>query len=236
MSWAAVALLLAVAACRHEPMEPPSSTGNGGGGGGGEEETPCDPNVIWFQQQVLPILASNCTNPGQGLHCHHAPVDENDYIQITDYASLMESGIVENGDLLDVINTNDPDDVMPPPPFAHLTPAQRTLIAQWIAQGAQNSSCENSACDTLNVTYSGTIAPIMQARCNSCHSGSNPSGSLDLTTWSAVNQSAMSGNLVASVRRIAGDNIADMPPSGPALSNCRIRQLELWVAQGAPNN
>ncbi|MFN3875028.1 MAG: hypothetical protein ACK4L7_03825 [Flavobacteriales bacterium] len=224
--------------CKHEPLVGPTAgNGQNGGnnGGGGDGDTPCDPGTVWFQQQILPILTSSCTNPAPGLNCHHTANSENDRIQITSYATLMASGIVQNGDLMEAITENDPDDIMPPPPAPPLTPQQIALIQQWIAQGAQNNSCESAGCDTLNVSYSGTIAPLLQARCNSCHNnGPSPSGGLNLTQWATVNQVAMDGRLEGSVRHLP--TYAAMPPSGPQLSACRIRQIQLWIAQGAPNN
>ena len=236
----ACALVMAVMlleACRHEPVMGPivADTSGGNGGVDPEETVVCDSTIIWFQQQVLPILTSSCTNPGEGLNCHHTAVDDNDNIQITSYETLMGSGIVQDGDLMEAITETDPDDVMPPPPHTPLTQEQINLIALWIQQGAQNNSCEPSACDTIDVTYSGNIVPILQARCNSCHSGSTPSGGLNLTQWSVVNTAAANGTLEGSVRHLA-DPFIPMPPSGPRLSDCRIRQIQLWIAQGAPNN
>lgn len=229
-----VMALLLLNACKHEPMEAPLDDGSGGGGTD-PVDVPCDPNVVWFQQQVLPILTSSCTNPGPGLHCHHTASDDNDEIQITSYETLMASGIVQNGDLWESINENDPDDIMPRPPFPPLSPDQIALIGQWLQQGAQNNSCESAACDTLNITYSGTIVPIINTRCRTCHSSGNPGGGFNLTQWSVVNALAMDGRLEGSVRRL-GDPYISMPPSGPILSDCRIRQVQLWIAQGAPNN
>lgn len=224
-------------ACKHEPLLGPAPNNGGNGGNGGVDPDPvvvCDPNIVYFQQQVLPILTSSCTNPAPGLNCHHTANDENDEIQITSYQTLMASGIVQNGDLMEAITDNRPDKIMPRPPAPPLTPQQIALIQQWINQGAQNNSCEATACDTLNVTYSGTIVPLLQARCTSCHSGSSPSGGLNLTQWSVVNTVALDGRLEGSVRRLP--TFAAMPPSGPQLNACRIRQIQLWIAQGAPNN
>lgn len=228
-----VMALVLLDGCKHEPLDGPG-TGDDGGGDPPIVEQPCNPNIVYFQQQVLPILTSSCTNPGPGLNCHHTANDENDEIQITSYQTLMASGIVQNGDLMEAITEDDPDKIMPRPPFAPLTPQQIALIQQWINQGAQNNSCESAACDTLNVTYSGTIAPLLQQRCTSCHSGASPSGGINLTQWSVVSQRALDGSLEGAVRHLP--TYAAMPPSGPQLNACRIRQIQLWIAQGAPNN
>jgi hypothetical protein len=227
-----LALGMLVSGCQHEPPEGPVLDDNGGGNGGGgqEEPVPCDPNTVYFQQQVLPLLVSNCAVPG----CHNTATDDNDWIDVTSYNSLMGSGIVQNGDLWEAINETDPEDIMPRPPQNPLTPDQIALIGQWIQQGAQNNSCENAVCDTLNVTYSGTIRPIVQQRCQGCHSGGTPQGGLDFSQWGPLNLVATDGRLAGSIQH--QDTYIPMPPSGPMLSDCRIQQFLIWIEQGAPNN
>ncbi len=231
-----VAMLLALISfsaisCRHEPPVGPLDTGNGGNGGGGGE-TPCDPNIVYFQQQVLPILVSNCAVPG----CHNTATDDNDWIQITDYTSLMNSGIVQDGDLMDAITDSDPDDIMPRPPQNPLTSDQISIINAWINAGAPNNSCTSLSCDTLNVTYSGTIRPLIQQRCQGCHSGPTPQGTIDLSTWAGVNAVVVDGRLADAIQH-QGTAVA-MPPGGAAnkLPDCNIRQFLLWIEAGAPNN
>lgn len=185
---------------------------------------------MYFQQQVLPILISNCAVPG----CHNTATDDNDWIQITDYNSLMNSGIVQNGDLLEAITENDPNDLMPPPPQAPLTASQISLISSWIQQGAQNNSCASSVCDTLNVTYSGSIVPLIQQRCLGCHSGGSPQGGINLSTWSAVNAVAADGRLGRSVTH--DPTGIPMPPSSPIMPACEVRTFMIWIDAGAPNN
>ncbi|MBL7938726.1 MAG: hypothetical protein JNL43_05140 [Flavobacteriales bacterium] len=229
----AAAFLLA--SCKHEPPVVPIEdlTGNGGGngGGGGEEPVPCDPTIVYFTQQIQPLLISNCT---MGDGCHSSATDENDGIDLTSYPSLMNSGIIQDGDLWEAINENDPDDIMPRPPQTPLTADQIALIGQWIQQGAQNNGCEDAACDTLNVTYSGTIRPVIQARCQGCHSGGTPQGGLDFTSWNVLNAVAQDGRLAGSIQHLPG--YTAMPRNAPALPDCRVRQFLLWIGSGSPNN
>ena len=231
---AAVMLVFVLAGCTHEPPVAPAEeitgTGNGGGPGGGEEVVVCDPNTIFFEQQVLPLLISNCAVPG----CHNMPTEDNGESQITDYSSLMNSGIVQDGDLWDVINEDDPDDRMPRPPQAPLNSTQIALIGQWIQQGAQNNSCVASSCDTLNVTYSGTIVPIIQQRCQGCHSGPTPQGGLNFASWSVLNSVAADGRLARAIQHDPAG--IPMPPSGAMLPDCKIQQFLVWIDVGAPNN
>ncbi|MEO8591115.1 MAG: hypothetical protein ABI432_17175 [Flavobacteriales bacterium] len=228
---AALALVLGLSSCKHEPpiapIDPPFDPGTGGGG---EEEVVCDTNIVFFEQEILPLLISNCAVPG----CHNTATDDNDEIQITDYSSLMNSGIVQDGDLWEAINETDPDDIMPQPPQPPLTDDQIDLIGLWIQQGAQNNSCVGSVCDTSNVTYSGTIVPLIQQRCQGCHSGATPQGGLDLTSWAVLNSVAMDGRLALSIQHDPS-GIA-MPPSGSMLPDCRIQQFLIWIEASAPNN
>lgn len=231
---AAILLLLLLPSCKHEPPFGPDLGDHGGSGGPGpqpepEPEDTCDPNTVYFEQQILPLLISNCAVPG----CHDHGTDDNDGIQIVSYGSLMQSGIVQNGDLWDAINDNDPDDRMPQPPQNPLTPEQIALIGQWIEQGAQNNSCV-SGCDTTNVTYSGTIVPLVQNRCLGCHSGGSPQGGLNFGSWAVLNTVAMDGRLAGAIQHQSP--YTSMPPSGPMLPQCRIDQVLAWIQDGAPNN
>ncbi len=222
-----------LAACKHEPPVAPDVPVDPGGNGGGTN--PCDPNTVYFQQQVLPILISNCAVPG----CHNMPTDDNDDIEITSYATLMGSGILDQNDPFDsdfweVINDDDPDDRMPRPPQNPLTQAQLDLIGQWLQQGAQNNSCVNASCDTLNVTYSGTIVPLVAQRCLGCHSGGSPQGGLNFNNWSTLNAVANDGRLEAAVRHLPSG--VPMPPTGGMLPDCQVQQFLIWIGDGAPNN
>lgn len=229
-------LVLLAAGCKHEPpVAPEDPFGPGDPGGPGGPTNPCDPGTVYFEQQVLPILISNCAVPG----CHNLPTDDNDDIQITSYASLMGSDIIDMGDPFDsdfweVINDSDPDDRMPRPPQNPLTQGQLDLIGQWLQQGAQNNSCAEAGCDTLNVTYSGTIVPLVAQRCLGCHSGGSPQGGLNFGSWSTLNAVASDGRLAAAIQHLPSG--VPMPPTGGMLPDCRIQQFLIWIDQGAPNN
>jgi len=228
MALALGTMAFVVTSCQHEPpLAPFDPVGNGDGGGGGT--APCAPNTVYFQQQVLPLLVSNCAVPG----CHNTATDDNDWIQITSYTSLMNSGIVGDGDLMEAITETDPDDIMPRPPQNPLTPQQIQLIQTWITQGYQNNSC-SASCDTTNVTYSGTIVPLVQQRCQGCHSGGTPQGDLNFTNWATLNAVANDGRLRWAVTHDP-QGVA-MPPSSPIMPACEVRKFTLWIEAGAPNN
>lgn len=224
-----VLALFGMASCTHIPPEGPDDGTDGGGGGG----NPCDPNVVYFEQDILPILITNCTQPG--CHSGSSPADG---IDLTSYAHVMASGTVDpyelNEDLFEAITSSDPDNRMPQPPNSALTQSQIDMIERWILQGAQNNSCAAAGCDSLNVTYSATIVPLVQQRCQGCHSGATPQGGLDLTSWSVLNSLAVDGRLAGSVQHAAA--AIPMPPNGPRLPDCNVRQFMIWIDAGAPNN
>jgi hypothetical protein len=90
----------------------------------------------------------------------------------------------------------------------------------------------NNSCDTTNVTYSGTIAPLLSNNCTGCHGGSIPSGGILLTSFASVQTVASSGLLMNALN---GNGVPVMPISG-SLSTCKIAQFQIWVRNGMPNN
>lgn len=90
-------------------------------------------------------------------------------------------------------------------------------------------------CDTAQVTYSLTIAPIIAQNCFACHSSatSQVSGIL-LEGYDHLKAMVDAERLVGAIRRQEG--FSAMPQNGPALPECDILQIEKWVNDGAPNN
>ena len=212
------------------------TTFNNGGGGGG---IPCDPDTVYFQNTVLPLLQSTCGTTG----CHDQASHQEDVI-LTDYFNIMETGEVKPFDPLDsklyeVVKDDFQSDRMPPAPAPPLTQNQKEIIYKWIAQGALNNFCDNEPCDTLNVTFSGTIFPIIQNNCYGCHSGTNPSGGISLTNYQNIKAAGSIspgsyGSLSGTIKWSAG-NIA-MPENGNQLSDCKIKLIEKWIENGMPDN
>ena len=88
-----------------------------------------------------------------------------------------------------------------------------------------------SSCDTSNVTYSSLIVPIFQSSCISCHSGSSPSGNLNLSTHGNIVSAVNSKNLYARITSTSNP----MPPSG-LMDGCKIKQVKKWIDSNMPNN
>lgn len=222
------ALMLPTSGCKHLPeFTLPDTTDVTG--------IPCDPDSVYFEYQILPILVSNCAMDG----CHSNKNPE-EGINLTSYTKVMQTGEIRpgklSGDLWEAINETKPSKIMPPPPRAPLTQAQKDLIRKWILQGAQYLVCDQNSggCSTVNMSFSNDILPILQTSCTGCHGNTNPSAGINLSTYSGVAAMANSGRLVGAIRKQPG--FAAMPPAGSALADCKIQKIEAWIAQGTQNN
>jgi hypothetical protein len=122
---------------------------------------------------------------------------------------------------------------MPPPPKAPLNAEQIAKIETWILQGAKDNSCDED-CDTTNVTYSGTVWPILETSCVGCHSGPTPQGGINLSDYTNVVAVANTGKLYGAISHSEG--YSPMPKNLPKLSDCKIDQVKIWIDDGTPNN
>ncbi|MBN1186239.1 MAG: hypothetical protein JXB49_28435 [Bacteroidales bacterium] len=95
----------------------------------------------------------------------------------------------------------------------------------------------NNSCDTLDITYSGTIQPMLQSNCYVCHSNSNAAGlggNIRLEDYEDVKTVADDGRLYGSIAHESG--FSPMPRGGSQLNDCIIQQTKIWIDNGAPNN
>jgi hypothetical protein len=219
--------------CKHRPIVdveiPPDDTTSN------PVVHPCHPDTVYFELQVLPLLVSNCAMPG----CHSA-VYPADGVNLTSYLQVMATADIKpgklDGKLWDMITESDPKDRMPPPPNPPLSPDQIQIIRTWLLQGAQNRTCtpDNTQCDTLNMSFAGHIQPVLQQYCTGCHGGSIPQAGINLSNFTGVSAVIPGNRLLGAVKHQSG--FKPMPPAGNPLPDCRVRQLEAWINQGAKNN
>jgi hypothetical protein len=93
----------------------------------------------------------------------------------------------------------------------------------------------NSACDTINVTFSGTIAPMLSNNCLSCHSNATAAASgngIRLENYADVQTRATA--IAGSIKQ--SGTYSSMPKNGGKLKPCLITQFDLWVSKGMLNN
>lgn len=94
----------------------------------------------------------------------------------------------------------------------------------------------NAECNTENVSFSATIAPIMNNSCaiNGCHDANTRRSNYDLSDYNGVIRGIDRGKFLASIRHDSGT--APMPKSRNKLPQCDIDKIASWINAGAPNN
>ena len=187
-----------------------------------------------FERDVAPIIRSNCALAG----CHDPGGREGGY-DFTSYLGVRQAvvpGRPDQSRMLLMITNPDEHERMPPEPREPLSESQIETIRHWIADGALGAPCPGEApCDLSAVTWSGTIRPILNQQCISCHAPGVPgNGGIDLTQYSGARSVALSGALLGSITHAPG--YAAMPGTADTLENCQILQIRSWVDNGAPEN
>lgn len=89
-------------------------------------------------------------------------------------------------------------------------------------------------CDTINVSYSQDVWPIISSNCTSCHSGGAPSGNVYLDNYDNIVIAADNGSLMGAIKHENG--YSPMPKGGAMLSDCNIAIIQKWVDDGTPDN
>lgn len=218
-------------ACKHEAIIPDDYDPNAL-----IEDEFCDSNVVYFEQQVLPILLSTCAVP----ECHDAAKASTKNVVLTSYISLINSS--EAWDDADPLKTDFWDvifdgDMPLPSSGKELSNEQKDLIREWLAQGAKNNSCKTESCDTTNVTYNNQIVKIIESHCKGCHSGTNPQVGVSLIDYTSVKNIAEfqvdSSSLLFGVVNHS-DGFVKMPYNQSKLSDCKITAIKKWIDGGMP--
>ena len=95
----------------------------------------------------------------------------------------------------------------------------------------------NSVCDTADVTYSGSIQPVLEQYCYQCHDNTNAASfgsNIKLEDYSDVVIRVNDGSLYGSVAHVSG--FSPMPRGGGKLDDCSILLFDIWINAGSPNN
>lgn len=220
-------MILSLFSCKHDsfikPLEPK----------GNDTHTSVDTGIC-FERDILPIFTSNCAMSG----CHDVGTASegfvfNNYENIT--SKDFTAGNPYDTELFEKITEDDPDKIMPPPPREALNASQIALIKRWIEEGAKNSSgCNSNGCDTSNVTFGTIIQPIINTNCKGCHNTASAGGGFNFEAYDGIKAAIDANKLLGSIKHLSG--YIAMPQGGRQLSDCNIRQIEIWIADGALNN
>jgi hypothetical protein len=220
-------IVAGLSGCSHEPK---------GGVGAIPPPAPptsstCSPDTVYFENAILPYYQSNCAKPG----CHDVASAAEGVVMDNYYHIFTTGGCTPKNPGKSRIYTvlkKGGEDRMPPPPYDPVSQDQLNAIEKWINQGALDNRCDSIGCDTLSVTYTATIQPVLQLYCTGCHSGPSPSYSLNLSTYQGIVAVANSGRLMGSLRWENG--FFPMPKNGNQLSSCHIAQFQKWIDTGMP--
>lgn len=223
-------------ACTHEPyyLEPVDTNGLVTNDGTNLEATTsasCDPDTVYFQNQILPIFISSCAVSG----CH----DQTSHVEnlrLVDYDNIIKGIVPGNpsqSKYYKVLTLEETDDLMPQDPTTgqgyRLPDEQIALIKKWIEQQGYNNSCEE--CDTSDYAFSTRISPIIGTSCATsigCHGSGSVHGGF--TSYNKIKPYIDNGSVY---NRVITQK--SMPPSG-ALPECDIEVLKKWIETGAPND
>ncbi|HEX7380296.1 MAG TPA: c-type cytochrome domain-containing protein [Pirellulales bacterium] len=215
---------------------------------------------ISFMKQIAPILASRCAN------CHIR--NTRGGLSMASYASLKmgstEGGTVftpgkgQGSRLIDVLQSGDM-----PRGGGPLKPDEIALISNWIDAGAKfDGQDENApiaatapagnqpqqtalqamqASGNESVQFVRDLAPIIVSTCMECHSGMQPAGRLDLTTFAGLLRGGQDGPVVSPgkpaestlIKKLKGTAGDRMPKGRAPLDDATIKKFETWMAEGA---
>lgn len=91
-----------------------------------------------------------------------------------------------------------------------------------------------TGCDTTNVTYSGTVAVILDDNCVSCHNSSFAQGSVVLDNYNDLKVVVDNGRFWGAVNHENG--YTPMPQNLPKLNVCDLKKIRTWIDGGALND
>lgn len=229
----AIVIFLIVLSCKHEmiapgvdqtpvPVTPPvDSTG----GGGSTNDTVC------FQSQILPLYQTYCSR-NSGCHSGNGGGEGSDVVT-TSYFYIMK-GIRAKNPQGSRYYTIAASGEMPPRNEPAMSQDQLALIKKWIEQGALNTTCTATTCDTTKYTYSNRVSGIFATYCNGCHGIAPGSGNVVLSSYSAavaaVNKDKALFLSAINYTAPAGKNM----PQNSRLSDCQVQQITKWINKGMP--
>jgi hypothetical protein len=92
----------------------------------------------------------------------------------------------------------------------------------------------NFTCDTLNVTFSGSIVPLLANNCLSCHSNASAASSAAGIRLEDYADVQIRASAISAAINHTGP--FPMPKNGRKLRECLITRFDIWVREGAQND
>src|SRR5262245_59770709 len=94
------------------------------------------------------------------------------------------------------------------------------------------------------ISYRQDVAPILKRHCTSCHTKTDPQGSLDMDTVKSFAKGGKKGPAFTSgkpdeslaIQMVTGVKKPAMPHKQPPLTTAKIQTLRLWILAGAKDD
>lgn len=94
---------------------------------------------------------------------------------------------------------------------------------------------DSGLCDTLLVSFSEDVLPILTNNCFGCHSNLNAPDFTFGIAFEDYEDIAFSSNLIVGAIKHS-DGFPQMPKNRAQLDTCQINTIEAWVNQGTLEN
>ena len=223
--WMSTLLSFFFLSCKHDPYFPIVDLSEQTG-----IDKPCDPSIIYFEKDVMPLLLSSCAYTG----CHDAKTAAEGVILDTYENTLRTGGVVPfkpgDSELYEYLFESG-DDRMPPSPDSPLSQKEKDLIRDWIGQGAENFVC--NSCDTAVFTFTRAIQPMLDSYCLRCHNDTRSDGGVSLSGYNKVKTSVDNGSFWGT---LTATNGFPLMPQGAPITDCELEQVRKWIENGAQND
>ena len=88
------------------------------------------------------------------------------------------------------------------------------------------------SCSTTNLSYAADIRPILEAKCDNCHSDANSGsgGGIVLDNYNAVKAL---GSSIQNRVSLPNNDGSFMPKGGSSIGTCKIDKISAWINQGS---
>ena len=90
-----------------------------------------------------------------------------------------------------------------------------------------------ATCDTMVISFDKSVWPILQANCVSCHSATNASAGVDLSSYAKIIPYVQNGKLYGSITHASG--YKPMPSATIKLNVCDITIIRKWIRGSYPS-
>jgi len=119
------------------------------------------------------------------------------------------------------------------PAFLLFTLISITLVSCYYDNEEALYPSPGSSCDTVNVTFSTKIVPILANSCLSCHSNATAaSAGNNIRLQDYTDVKARATAVAGSVKHTG--TYSPMPKNGGKLNACSIKLVDIWLRNGTP--